>query len=177
MPPRDFASGRNPCEGNDLKYYKPGPDQAWNIVKMSFQPRRFNLSIEIKTLKRTCIQRNKRTTIKRFRSQSSVWTKKQPRRGKQLQHVQAFKNERYVKDLKQHTTNYRRVRAPKHTLLWVTRKEQTAWSVYYHQELVWIWSKQQGAINHWLGSGRAVNNFSALMKDVQQPWRVQRIKS
>ena len=24
------------------------------------------------------------------------------------------------------------------------------------------------------GSGRAVNNFSALMKDVQQPWRVQR---
>ena len=26
------------------------------------------------------------------------------------------------------------------------------------------------------GSGRAVNNFSALMKDVQQPWRVQRIK-
>ena len=27
------------------------------------------------------------------------------------------------------------------------------------------------------GSGRAVNNFSALMKDVQQPWRVQRIKS
>ena len=25
------------------------------------------------------------------------------------------------------------------------------------------------------GSGRAVNNFSALMKDVQQPWRVQRI--
>jgi len=25
-------------------------------------------------------------------------------------------------------------------------------------------------------SGRAVNNFSALMKDVQQPWRVQRIK-
>ena len=23
------------------------------------------------------------------------------------------------------------------------------------------------------GSGRAVNNFSALMKDVQQPWRVQ----
>ena len=27
------------------------------------------------------------------------------------------------------------------------------------------------------GSGRAVNNPSALMKDVQQPWRVQRIKS
>ena len=27
------------------------------------------------------------------------------------------------------------------------------------------------------GSGRAVNNFSAPMKDVQQPWRVQRIKS
>ena len=27
------------------------------------------------------------------------------------------------------------------------------------------------------GSGRAVNNFSALMKDVQEPWRVQRIKS
>ena len=27
------------------------------------------------------------------------------------------------------------------------------------------------------GSGRAVNNFSVLMKDVQQPWRVQRIKS
>ena len=26
------------------------------------------------------------------------------------------------------------------------------------------------------GSGRAVNNFSALMKDVQQPWRVGRIK-
>ena len=26
------------------------------------------------------------------------------------------------------------------------------------------------------GSGRAVNNFSALMKDVQQPWRVERIK-
>ena len=26
------------------------------------------------------------------------------------------------------------------------------------------------------GIGRAVNNFSALMKDVQQPWRVQRIK-
>ena len=26
------------------------------------------------------------------------------------------------------------------------------------------------------GSGRAVNNFSALMKDVQQPWRAQRIK-
>ena len=26
------------------------------------------------------------------------------------------------------------------------------------------------------GSGRAVNNFPALMKDVQQPWRVQRIK-
>ena len=26
------------------------------------------------------------------------------------------------------------------------------------------------------GSGRAVNNFSALMKDVQQPWRVQRVK-
>ena len=25
-------------------------------------------------------------------------------------------------------------------------------------------------------SGRAVNNFSALMKDVQQPWRVERIK-
>ena len=25
------------------------------------------------------------------------------------------------------------------------------------------------------GSGRAVNNFSALMKNVQQPWRVQRI--
>ena len=25
------------------------------------------------------------------------------------------------------------------------------------------------------GSGRAVNNFSAMMKDVQQPWRVQRI--
>ena len=25
------------------------------------------------------------------------------------------------------------------------------------------------------GSGRAVNNFSALMKDVQQPWRVERI--
>ena len=25
------------------------------------------------------------------------------------------------------------------------------------------------------GRGRAVNNFSALMKDVQQPWRVQRI--
>ena len=24
------------------------------------------------------------------------------------------------------------------------------------------------------GSGRAVNNFSALMKDVQKPWRVQR---
>ena len=26
------------------------------------------------------------------------------------------------------------------------------------------------------GSGRAVNNFSALMKDVQQPWEVERIK-
>ena len=26
------------------------------------------------------------------------------------------------------------------------------------------------------GSGQAVNNFSALMKDVQQPWRVQRNK-
>ena len=26
------------------------------------------------------------------------------------------------------------------------------------------------------GSGRAVNNFSELMKDVQQPWRVERIK-
>ena len=26
------------------------------------------------------------------------------------------------------------------------------------------------------GSGRAVSNFSALMKDVQQPWRVERIK-
>ena len=25
------------------------------------------------------------------------------------------------------------------------------------------------------GSGRAVNNFFALMKDVQQPWRVERI--
>ena len=24
-----------------------------------------------------------------------------------------------------------------------------------------------------MGSGRAVNNFSALMKDVEQPWRVQ----
>ena len=40
---------------NDLKYYKPGPDPAWNIVKMSFQLRRFNSSIEIETLKRTCI--------------------------------------------------------------------------------------------------------------------------
>ena len=30
----------------------------------------------------------------------------------------------------------------------------------------------------WDGAfGRAVNNFSALMKDVQQSWRVQRIKS
>ena len=48
-------------------------------------------------------KRNKRTTIKRFRSQSSVWTKKQPRTGNQLPHVQAFKDERYVKDLKQHT--------------------------------------------------------------------------
>ena len=26
------------------------------------------------------------------------------------------------------------------------------------------------------GSGRAVNNFSALMKDVQQAWRIERIK-
>ena len=26
-------------------------------------------------------------------------------------------------------------------------------------------------------SGQAVNNFSALMKEVQQPWRVQRIKT
>ena len=26
------------------------------------------------------------------------------------------------------------------------------------------------------GSGRAVNNFSAVMKDVQQPWRVDRTK-
>ena len=26
------------------------------------------------------------------------------------------------------------------------------------------------------GSGRAVNNFSALMKDIQQPWREERIK-
>ena len=40
---------------NDLKYDKPGPDQAWNVVKMSFQLRRFNSSIEINTLKRTCI--------------------------------------------------------------------------------------------------------------------------
>ena len=40
---------------NDLKYYKPGPDQAWNVVKTSFQLRRFNSSMEIKTLKRTCM--------------------------------------------------------------------------------------------------------------------------
>ena len=28
-----------------------------------------------------------------------------------------------------------------------------------------------------MGTGRAVNNPSAQMKDVRQPWRVQRIKS
>ena len=52
--------------------------------------------------------------------------------GVAITHVLAFKDERYVKDLKPYTTNYRRVLAPKHTLLRETRKEQTALCVYCH---------------------------------------------